>query len=83
MKHFATTLTCPHCGVRNRIFTNPPRYYDKTVLTTKCWNTDDQKGCLKEFDLNQQIQCWATPTKEQLRVIQSERINNEDRMGGE
>ncbi len=76
MKYFVTNLECPHCKAHNRVITNPPRRYDKASITVKCWDSEKQIGCLKEFDLHQQIQSWATPTKEQLRI--NERINSND-----
>jgi hypothetical protein len=84
MKYFALNIPCPHCGAHNRIFVDPPRRYDATVLKVKCFDTDSQKGCLKDFNLNQQINAWATLTKEQKELEQKKEAPKKmaDRMGG-
>lgn len=85
MKIFRVVLECPHCHVEQRVIINPPRKYEKTSLTVMC-SASENKGCLKQFDIHQEIYISTTPTHEQLRIKENERINSPehqaDRMGG-
>jgi hypothetical protein len=86
MKYFQSNVLCPHCKGKNRVVVDPPRTYDQTTLTVRCWDAEAQTGCMKEFDLHQQVRVMATPTKEQMRLHHNEQLNSDkslaDRMGG-
>ena len=71
-------------------FVQYPRNCDRKTERVICSTTGENKGCLKEFDVHTQIQHYVTPTMEQVRILQNERINSSenqsgkmaDRMGG-
>lgn len=89
-KVIKVTFDCPHCHIRQDAFVTFPRNSDKKIERVICSTTGENKGCLKEFDIHTQIQHYVTPTMEQVRILQNERINSSenqsgkraDRMGG-
>jgi len=59
-----TNLVCPHCGIRNSMVSALPLYGHKEHIL-KCWNSEDQNGCNKEFEVQQVVNIGTDFTKEQ------------------
>lgn len=58
-KVFRVTLPCPECGEQNRFITKPSNRFDLKTEKVQCFNGETQKGCMKFFNLNQQINLWT------------------------
>jgi len=67
-------LMCPHCGEKNSFVASLPLYGHKDHTTT-CWNSEEEKGCMKKFVVRQIVQTVTDFTPDQQRSRQENSIS--------
>lgn len=68
MKLFeAKDLACPHCSTKNQLSgIRLPKDFQIHQLIIKCFNAEEQKGCMKDFAVNIHANIFTSLTKDQM-----------------